>query len=63
MVCAPEMGQRRCNALAPAPERSFRRKETVCEASQAKHVAIDVLRAARKPLHAKEIAKVLESGR
>jgi DNA-binding CsgD family transcriptional regulator len=28
------VGQRRCNALAPAPERSFRCKRSLCEASQ-----------------------------
>jgi HB1, ASXL, restriction endonuclease HTH domain len=57
------MGQRRWYALAPAPERSSMQEKRM-RGESAKRVAIDVLRAARKPLHTKEVSKrVIESGR
>jgi hypothetical protein len=58
------MGQRRWNALAPAPERRLPMQGKRMQGESAKQVTIDVLRAAGEPLHAKEVAKrVIESGR
>jgi hypothetical protein len=45
-----EMGQRRWNALARAPERSSDARKRM-RGESAKQVAIDVLRAAGEPLH------------
>ena len=63
--------RRRRTLLAPPPARTDEEKEVATMAKQrattgepAKQVAIDVLREAGEPLHAKEIAKrVLDSGR
>src|SRR5215211_2007572 len=58
------MGQRRCNALAPATEKELPMQKKPMRGESARQVAIDVLRAARTPLRAKEIAtRVIDSGR
>jgi len=68
--CAADVGRQRILLTAP-PTNSNEEKEAITMANKAtskgepaKHVAIDVLRKAGKPLHAREIAKrVLASGR
>src|SRR5919201_4474836 len=58
------MGQRRWNRPGPDTGKELPMQEKPMRGESAKQVAIDVLRAARKPLRTKEIAKrVIESGR
>src|SRR5262249_53648055 len=59
-----EMGQRRWNRPGPGTGKEIPMQGMRMRGESAKQVAIDVLRAARKPLRTKEIAKrVIESGR
>src|SRR5919204_3192383 len=58
------MGQRRWNRPGPGTGKELPMQEKPMRGESAKQVTVDVLRAARKPLHAKEIAKrVIASGR
>jgi HB1, ASXL, restriction endonuclease HTH domain len=64
VVAFSELGQRRWNRPGPGNGKELPMQEKPMRGESAKQVAIDVLRAARKPLRTKEIAKrVIESGR
>src|SRR6266581_7593478 len=58
------MGQRRWRRPGPGSGKEIPMQGKRMQGESAKQVAIDVLRAAGEPLHAKEVAKrVIESGR